>query len=102
MNHCVFLAESADLDPEVARVASLGFTGCLSVVRFNSISPLKAALLHPDSSAVVVTGPLLRSSCGSSAAAGPSIAEDTQRLPGRSRLEQTFSGLGGFALGGPR
>uniref|UniRef100_H3CRA8 Contactin associated protein like 3 n=1 Tax=Tetraodon nigroviridis TaxID=99883 RepID=H3CRA8_TETNG len=72
------------LDPEVARVASLGFTGCLSAVRFNAISPLKAALLHPDSSPVVVTGPLLRSSCGSSASARPSAAEDAPRPPDRS------------------
>lgn len=85
MNHHIFLAESEDLDPEVARVASLGFTGCLSVVRFNSISPLKAALLHPDTSPVGVTGPLVRSSCGSSASADPSAAADPHHLPGRSR-----------------
>lgn len=85
MNRCIFLAESDDLDPDVARVASLGFTGCLSVVRFNSISPLKAALLHPHTSPVVVSGPLVRSSCGATAPADPSAAEDPQHLPGRSR-----------------
>uniref|UniRef100_A0A3B5K021 Contactin-associated protein-like 4 n=1 Tax=Takifugu rubripes TaxID=31033 RepID=A0A3B5K021_TAKRU len=62
--------EADESDPELARVASLGFTGCLSVVRFNSINPLKAALLHPDRSPVVVTGPLVRSGCGSSASSG--------------------------------
>uniref|UniRef100_A0A673A6R5 Contactin associated protein like 3 n=1 Tax=Sphaeramia orbicularis TaxID=375764 RepID=A0A673A6R5_9TELE len=51
----------------LSRLASLGFTGCLSVVHFNSISPLKAALLHPDTSPVVISGPLVQSNCGSSA-----------------------------------
>uniref|UniRef100_A0A671W0E2 Contactin associated protein like 3 n=1 Tax=Sparus aurata TaxID=8175 RepID=A0A671W0E2_SPAAU len=55
---------SDDLDPDLARLGSLGFTGCLSVVSFNSISPLKAALLHPDTSPVIITGPLARSNCG--------------------------------------
>ncbi|KAG7242295.1 hypothetical protein INR49_023970 [Caranx melampygus] len=49
--------ESGELDAELARVASLGFTGCMSAVHFNSISPLKAALLHSDLP-VTVTGPL--------------------------------------------
>ncbi|KAM8728129.1 contactin-associated protein-like 4 isoform 4-T8 [Acanthopagrus schlegelii] len=74
--------ESDDLDPDLARLASLGFTGCLSVVSFNSISPLKAALLHPDTSPVIITGPLLRSSCGSSASANPYAAENTHHLSG--------------------
>ncbi|XP_070830443.1 contactin-associated protein-like 4 [Chaetodon trifascialis] len=72
--------ESDDLDPDLARLASLGFTGCLSVVRFNSISPLKAALLHPHTSPVVITGPLLQSNCGSSASANPYAAENTHHL----------------------
>ncbi|XP_041804234.1 contactin-associated protein-like 4 [Chelmon rostratus] len=74
------LHESDDLDPDLARLASLGFTGCLSVVHFNSISPLKAALLHPDTSPVVITGPLLQSNCGSSASANPYAAENTHHL----------------------
>uniref|UniRef100_A0A8C8DBJ1 Contactin associated protein like 3 n=1 Tax=Oryzias sinensis TaxID=183150 RepID=A0A8C8DBJ1_9TELE len=57
------------MDPYLARLASLGFTGCLSVVQFNSINPLKAALLHPDTSPVHITGPLVQSSCGSAASA---------------------------------
>ncbi|XP_040027398.2 contactin-associated protein-like 4 isoform X2 [Gasterosteus aculeatus] len=73
---------SEDVDPELSRLASLGFTGCLSVVRFNSVSPLKAALLHPHSSPVVITGPLLQSTCGSSASANPRAAEDTHHLSG--------------------
>ncbi|XP_045905677.1 contactin-associated protein-like 4 isoform X1 [Micropterus dolomieu] len=71
--------ESDDLDVELAGLASLGFTGCLSGVRFNSISPLKAALLHPDSP-VIVTGPLAQSSCGSSSPANPYAAETTHSL----------------------
>lgn len=74
---------SDDLDPDLARLGSLGFTGCLSVVRFNSISPLKAALLHPDTSPVVITGPLVQSNCGSPASANPYAAENTHHLSGR-------------------
>uniref|UniRef100_A0A3Q2FR24 Contactin-associated protein-like 4 n=1 Tax=Cyprinodon variegatus TaxID=28743 RepID=A0A3Q2FR24_CYPVA len=59
------------LDPHLSRLASLGFTGCLSVVQFNSVSPLKAALLHPDTSPVHITGPLVQSNCGSAASANP-------------------------------
>ncbi|KAI4809929.1 hypothetical protein KUCAC02_018784 [Chaenocephalus aceratus] len=76
--------DSEDLDPDLSRLASLGFSGCLSVVRFNSISPLKAALLHPDSSPVTISGPLLQSSCGSSAAANPYAAENTHHLSDQS------------------
>ncbi|XP_076014929.1 contactin-associated protein-like 4 [Genypterus blacodes] len=77
--------DSEDLDPELTRLASLGFTGCLSVVHFNSISPLKAALLYPDSSPVSIVGPLLRSNCGSSASsANPYAAENTHHLSDQS------------------
>uniref|UniRef100_A0A8C2KGB2 Contactin associated protein like 3 n=1 Tax=Cyprinus carpio TaxID=7962 RepID=A0A8C2KGB2_CYPCA len=61
--HLFLSAESGEVDPEIARLNALGFTGCLSVVQFNSISPLKAALLYPDTSPVIVTGPLSESSC---------------------------------------
>uniref|UniRef100_A0A665XEV7 Contactin associated protein like 3 n=1 Tax=Echeneis naucrates TaxID=173247 RepID=A0A665XEV7_ECHNA len=77
---CSARPDSDDLDPDLARLAALGFTGCLSVVRFNSISPLKAALLHPDSSPVAITGPLVRSNCGSPASANPYAAENTHHL----------------------
>ncbi|KAM7400104.1 hypothetical protein PAMA_004687 [Pampus argenteus] len=76
--------DSGELDPDLARLASLGFTGCLSVVRFNSISPLKAALLHPDTSPVVITGPLVQSNCGTSASANPYAAENTNHLSDQS------------------
>uniref|UniRef100_A0A4W6CNJ0 Contactin associated protein like 3 n=1 Tax=Lates calcarifer TaxID=8187 RepID=A0A4W6CNJ0_LATCA len=74
--------ESDELDPDLARLAALGFTGCLSVVHFNSISPLKAALLHPDTSPVIITGPLVQSNCGSLASANPYAAENTHHLSG--------------------
>ncbi|KAM6918523.1 contactin-associated protein-like 4 [Xenentodon cancila] len=68
--------ESEDLAPDLAQLGSLGFTGCLSVVRFNAASPLKAALLHPNTSPVVITGPLVQSKCGSAASANPYAAEN--------------------------
>ncbi|XP_072245116.1 contactin-associated protein-like 4 [Leuresthes tenuis] len=71
--------ESDGLDVELSGLSTLGFTGCLSGVQFNSISPLKAALLDPDSR-VVVTGPLVQSSCASSALADPYAAETTHSL----------------------
>uniref|UniRef100_A0A3B5MXX6 Uncharacterized protein n=1 Tax=Xiphophorus couchianus TaxID=32473 RepID=A0A3B5MXX6_9TELE len=76
--------DSDSLDPDLARLGALGFAGCLSVVRYNSVSPLKAALLHPDTSPVVVLGPLVRSNCGSSASANPYSAENTHHLSDQS------------------
>ncbi|XP_019957931.2 contactin-associated protein-like 4 isoform X1 [Paralichthys olivaceus] len=76
--------DSDELDPELSRLASLGFSGCLSVLSFNSISPLKAAVLHPDTSPVIISGPLLRSSCGSSASANPYAAENKHHLSDQS------------------
>ncbi|XP_028278904.1 contactin-associated protein-like 4 [Parambassis ranga] len=74
---------SDDLDPELARLGSQGFTGCLSAVLFNSISPLKAALLHPNTSPVLITGPLIQSICGSPSA-NPYSVETTHHLSGQS------------------
>ncbi|KAM4574759.1 contactin-associated protein-like 4 [Fundulus diaphanus] len=71
--------ESEGLDPDLARLASIGFTGCLSGVQFDSICPLKAALLHPDSR-VTVTSPLVPSSCASSSQADSYAAETTHSL----------------------
>uniref|UniRef100_A0AAX7TWH8 Contactin associated protein like 3 n=1 Tax=Astatotilapia calliptera TaxID=8154 RepID=A0AAX7TWH8_ASTCA len=75
--------ESDDLDPDLAKLASLGFTGCLSVVHFNTMSPLKAALLHSDTSPVIITGPLVQSNCGSAASTNPYAAENTHHLSGK-------------------
>uniref|UniRef100_A0A8C7S7N3 Contactin associated protein like 3 n=1 Tax=Oncorhynchus mykiss TaxID=8022 RepID=A0A8C7S7N3_ONCMY len=74
---------SGELDPEIARLNSLGFSGCLSVVQFNSITPLKAALLYPNTSPVIVTGPLAESTCGSSSPANTYPAETTHPLSGK-------------------
>ncbi|KAJ8380943.1 hypothetical protein SKAU_G00017210 [Synaphobranchus kaupii] len=60
------ILDTTELDPEISRINSLGFSGCISVVQFNNITPLKAALLHPTASNVTVTGQLRESHCGSS------------------------------------
>ncbi|XP_041849072.1 contactin-associated protein-like 4 isoform X2 [Melanotaenia boesemani] len=73
-----------DLDSDLVRLGSLGFVGCLSVVQFNSINPLKAALLHPDTSPVVISGPFVQSNCGSLASANPYAAENTHHLSDQS------------------
>uniref|UniRef100_A0A3B5M2N0 Uncharacterized protein n=1 Tax=Xiphophorus couchianus TaxID=32473 RepID=A0A3B5M2N0_9TELE len=75
--------DSQGLDPALAQLGSLGFAGCLSAILFNSISPLKAALLRPRAGSVVVRGPLIRSSCGP-AAANPHAAENTHHQPDQS------------------
>lgn len=77
-----FCADALEFDPELAQLGSLGFTGCLSAVLFNSISPLKAALLNPNASPVVVSGPLLRSSCLFTPA-DPSAAETIRHQSGQ-------------------
>uniref|UniRef100_A0A674MBK8 Contactin-associated protein-like 4 n=1 Tax=Takifugu rubripes TaxID=31033 RepID=A0A674MBK8_TAKRU len=79
---------------ELAQLGSLGFTGCLSSVLFNTISPLKAALLHPNTSSVAVIGPLTRSVCGSTAA-NLSAAETTHHLSGQTSEPDcsVFAGL---------
>ncbi|TSM28158.1 Contactin-associated protein-like 4 [Bagarius yarrelli] len=69
-----------ELDTETSRLASQGFTGCLSVVQFNSVSPLKAALLYSHNSPVTVTGTLTESNCGSSSSSSPYAAETTHSL----------------------
>ncbi|CAI5654794.1 unnamed protein product [Oreochromis niloticus] len=76
--------DSEGLDPDLAQIASLGFTGCLSAVLFNSISPLKAALLHPKTSPVTVTGPLIQSICGFTSANLSHATETTHHLSGQS------------------
>ncbi|XP_058847925.1 contactin-associated protein-like 5 isoform X1 [Acipenser ruthenus] len=76
--------ESSDLDQDISRVNSLGFSGCLSSVQFNNIAPLKAALLYPDSAPVTVKGQLVDSHCGASSAADPSSVETTHSLSDHS------------------
>uniref|UniRef100_A0A8C7CJ10 Contactin-associated protein-like 4 n=1 Tax=Oncorhynchus kisutch TaxID=8019 RepID=A0A8C7CJ10_ONCKI len=75
--------QSGELDPEIARLNSQGFSGCLSVVQFNSVAPLKAALLYPNTSPVIVIGSLAESTCGSSSPVNPYPAETTHSLSGK-------------------
>lgn len=77
-----FVTESEEVDPNLVRLSSLGFSGCLSVVRFNSVSPLKEALLRPHGGTVHISGPLVRSNCGSPAASSPYAAHNTPHLSG--------------------
>uniref|UniRef100_A0A3Q3DDR2 Contactin-associated protein-like 4 n=1 Tax=Hippocampus comes TaxID=109280 RepID=A0A3Q3DDR2_HIPCM len=86
-----FVTESEEVDPNLIRLSSLGFSGCLSVVRFNSVSPLKEALLRPHGGTVHISGPLVRSNCGSPAASSPYAAHNTPHLSGE-RLFRYFSG----------
>ncbi|KAI1905287.1 hypothetical protein AGOR_G00014550 [Albula goreensis] len=81
--------ENGELDPEIARVNSLGFSGCVSVVRFNSITPLKAALLYPSSSPVIVKGELSESQCGASSPTNPFAVETTHSLSDHSGTVDT-------------
>ncbi|XP_013878670.1 contactin-associated protein-like 5 [Austrofundulus limnaeus] len=53
-----------NLDEEVMKAASKGFTGCLSSVQFNHVAPLKAALTNRGSSLINIRGPLVQSNCG--------------------------------------
>lgn len=77
---CVLVSSGTDMfDIELGRVVALGFTGCLSAVYFNSISPLKAALLQPDRN-ILITGPLTQSNCGS--LSSPQLSVTTHSLPG--------------------
>ncbi|KAK7881370.1 hypothetical protein WMY93_029779 [Mugilogobius chulae] len=75
--------DTSEFDPDLARIAAAGFTGCMSAVLFNTISPLKAALLHPDSSPTTVIGPLVQSRCGSPSGGSPA-AETVHTLSGQS------------------
>lgn len=83
-------SESEGLDPELSWLGSLRFTGCLSGVRFNSICPLKAALLHPDSR-VIVTSPLVQSSCAISSPDDPFAAGTTHSLSGKKKKTSPFT-----------
>ncbi|XP_048874781.1 contactin-associated protein-like 5 isoform X1 [Brienomyrus brachyistius] len=75
--------DNSDLDPDISRLNFLGFTGCLSGVQFNSLAPLKAALLHPNSSPVTVKGYLYESQCGASLT-NPFAVETTHSLSDHS------------------
>ncbi|KAJ8262767.1 hypothetical protein COCON_G00152240 [Conger conger] len=59
------ILDAVELDPAVSRINVLGFSGCISAVRFNSLAPLKTALLRPAAGNVAVVGQLRESHCGS-------------------------------------
>uniref|UniRef100_A0A3Q3DXS9 Contactin-associated protein-like 4 n=1 Tax=Hippocampus comes TaxID=109280 RepID=A0A3Q3DXS9_HIPCM len=86
-----FVTESEEVDPNLIRLSSLGFSGCLSVVRFNSVSPLKEALLRPHGGTVHISGPLVRSNCGSPAASSP-YAASGQPLVNAMRTDSALIG----------
>ncbi|XP_017902317.1 PREDICTED: contactin-associated protein-like 2 [Capra hircus] len=59
--------ETGNIDQEIHKYNTPGFTGCLSRVQFNQIAPLKAALRQTNASAHVhVQGELVESNCGAS------------------------------------
>ncbi|KAG9355031.1 hypothetical protein JZ751_001744 [Albula glossodonta] len=71
--------DTSELDPEISRANALGFSGCISMVQFNDVTPLKVALLHPAASNVIVTGQLRESHCASS---NPFDADTIRSLSG--------------------
>uniref|UniRef100_A0A3B3UN27 Contactin-associated protein-like 4 n=1 Tax=Poecilia latipinna TaxID=48699 RepID=A0A3B3UN27_9TELE len=79
-----FCSESEGLSADLAGLASAGFSGCLSAVRFGAICPLKAALLRPDGR-VSVAGAVVASSCAAPAQADSYAAETTHSLSGKIR-----------------
>ncbi|KAM6451538.1 contactin-associated protein-like 2 isoform 2-T2 [Liasis olivaceus] len=64
----LFLAKVIELgkiDPEIHKYNTPGFSGCLSRVQFNQITPLKAALRQTNiSSRIYTEGKLVESNCG--------------------------------------
>uniref|UniRef100_A0A3P9QG08 Contactin-associated protein-like 4 n=1 Tax=Poecilia reticulata TaxID=8081 RepID=A0A3P9QG08_POERE len=87
-----FFSESEGLSADLAGLASAGFTGCLSAVRFGSFCPLKAALLRPDGR-VSVAGAVVASSCAAPAQADSYAAETTHSLSGKIRTTAAFPGV---------
>uniref|UniRef100_A0A3B3UM21 Contactin-associated protein-like 4 n=1 Tax=Poecilia latipinna TaxID=48699 RepID=A0A3B3UM21_9TELE len=87
-----FCSESEGLSADLAGLASAGFSGCLSAVRFGAICPLKAALLRPDGR-VSVAGAVVASSCAAPAQADSYAAETTHSLSGKIRTTAAFPGV---------
>ncbi|XP_033856004.3 contactin-associated protein-like 2 [Acipenser ruthenus] len=79
--------ETGEIDPVIIQKYNTpGFSGCLSRVQFNQISPLKAALRPRIPSPVGVQGQLVESNCGASPLTIPpmSAATDPWRLDSAS------------------
>ncbi|ELV10522.1 Contactin-associated protein-like 3 [Tupaia chinensis] len=77
-----FLAEPGGADPDTRRAAALGFTGCLSAVRFGRAAPLKAALRQDRPVRVTVRGHVAATShCAAGPGPGFPARELAPRLP---------------------
>ncbi|XP_065735076.1 contactin-associated protein-like 3 isoform X4 [Phocoena phocoena] len=72
-------------DRDTQRAGALGFTGCLSAVRFGPAAPLKAALRPGGPARVTVRGHVAAASrCAEGAGPGAPAPEATRPLSGRS------------------
>lgn len=61
----VFSLELGKIDQDIHKYNTPGFSGCLSRVQFNQITPLKAALRQTNISSHIYTeGELVESNCG--------------------------------------
>ncbi|XP_075442861.1 contactin-associated protein-like 2 isoform X1 [Ascaphus truei] len=69
--------ETGKIDQEIQKYNTPGFSGCLSRVQFNLISPLKAALRPNNSSQVYIQGELVESNCGASPLTIPPMTSNT-------------------------
>lgn len=69
--------ETGKIDEEIHKYNTPGFTGCLSRVQFNGISPLKTALRSKNSSQAFIQGDLVESNCGASPLTIPPMSAAT-------------------------
>ncbi|XP_069504410.1 contactin-associated protein-like 2 isoform X2 [Ambystoma mexicanum] len=69
--------ETGKIDEEIHKYNTPGFTGCLSRVQFNQISPLKLALRSKNSSQAFIQGGLVESNCGASPLTIPPMSAAT-------------------------
>ncbi|XP_069067610.1 contactin-associated protein-like 2 isoform X2 [Pleurodeles waltl] len=69
--------ETGKVDEEIHKYNTPGFTGCLSRVQFNGITPLKTALRSKNSSQAFVQGDLVESNCGASPLTIPPMSAAT-------------------------
>ncbi|KAM9850475.1 contactin-associated protein-like 5 [Aulostomus maculatus] len=70
---------------EVTQAAWKGFIGCLSLVQFNNVAVLKAALTNRGSSLVTIRGPLVQSNCGSLADSFSHTLQDQAVTPNNEK-----------------
>ncbi|CAM9334918.1 unnamed protein product, partial [Lampetra planeri] len=72
---------------EVMQAASKGFVGCLSLVQFNNVALLKAALTNRGSSLVTIRGPLVQSNCGALADLSSHTLKDQAVAPNKEKTQ---------------